>query len=59
MSKLEMELNIKATFGNIAQKLLLAQLEYLKSGKFYGFQRDGVKWNLTNNKGSYTLEKVI
>ena len=59
MTKLEIESNIKATFSNMAQKILLAQLDYLKSGKFYGFQRDGVKWNLTNNKGDYTLEKAI
>ena len=59
MTKIEMESNIKTTFSNIAQKILLAQLDYLKSGKFYGFQREGVKWNLTNSKGNYTLEKVI
>jgi len=55
MNKSQMSNHIKSTYNGLMQKILLAQLDYLKSGKSYKFHFDGISYRLTNNKGIFEI----
>jgi len=56
MDKQAMANHIKSTYNGLLQKILLAQLDYLKNGKSYRFSIDGISHSLTNNKGIFTIK---
>lgn len=58
MSKADMASHIKSTYKGLEQKILLSQLNNLKSGKAYGFVHAGTKMELTNNNGDYKLQNA-
>jgi hypothetical protein len=58
MNKLEMAKHITATYKGISQRILLAKLDYLKSGKFYGWNVEGKRYRLINKRGSFAIEEV-
>lgn len=59
MNKVSMTTHIKSTYQGLLQRILLAQLDYLKSGKFYGWNVEGKKYRLINTKGNFSIEEVI
>jgi len=59
MSKSEMANYIKTAYKGMLQIILLAQLDYLKNGKFYGWNIEGKKFRIINNKGNFAIEGVV
>jgi len=59
MSKGSMTKHILTTYKGIQQSILLAQLDYPKNNKFYGWNVEGNKFRLINRNGDYTIEAVI
>ena len=58
MTKAEAQDFIKDSFTNMLQKILLAEIDYLGDGEFYGWTMDGGKYRLVNQGGSYFIEIV-
>lgn len=59
MSKSQMANHIKANYKGMQQIIMLAQLDYLKNGKFYGWNVEGNKSRLINRNGDFTIEAVM
>jgi len=58
MDKTQMAKYIKSNYSGLLQKILLAQLDYLKNGKAYRFSFNGTSYKLTNNKGSFEIREA-
>ena len=59
MNKQEMATYIKSNYKGLQQAIMMAQLDYLKNGKFYGWKdAEGNKHRLINRNGNYTIESV-
>ena len=58
MKKSEMHQHILSNYSNMLKLILLAKLDVLKNGQFYGWNVNSISYRLARKENNYFIEEV-